>query len=143
MESLYVIGVDFGTDSSRALLVNARTGEVCGTGVASYQRWAKGLYCVPSEHQFRQHPLDYTESLERCILDCLAGAEQEVCDQRHIHFVSSCPDLDHRSINRATSRFALPNCSFPGTPQDPFLINAITSPKTILRNTLRHNNSNN
>lgn len=81
MESLYVIGVDFGTDSSRALLINARTGEVCGTGVAPYQRWAKGLYCVPSEHQFRQHPLDYIESLAQCILDCLAGAEQEIRDR--------------------------------------------------------------
>src|SRR5690606_8197112 len=66
-----------------------------------------------------------------------------LCDQRRIHCVSSRIDLDHRSVNRVTSRFALPNCSFPETPQDPFWINAVASPKTILRNTLRHNNSNN
>lgn len=78
MESLYVIGVDFGTDSARALLVNARNGEVLSTSVAPFNRWAKGWYCEPSENRFRQHPLDYIESLERCIADCLDNVETEV-----------------------------------------------------------------
>ena len=78
MDSRYVIGVDFGTDSARALLVNARNGEICSTSVAPFKRWAKGWYCEPSENRFRQHPLDYIESLERCIVDCLAKVNPDV-----------------------------------------------------------------
>ncbi|MGO1521451.1 MAG: ribulokinase [Sphingobacterium sp.] len=78
MDSRYVIGVDFGTDSARALLVNARNGETCSTSVAPFKRWAKGWYCEPSENRFRQHPLDYIESLERCIVDCLAKVNPDV-----------------------------------------------------------------
>ena len=41
----YVIGIDFGTDSCRALLVNALTGEELGSAVEFYTRWKQGLYC--------------------------------------------------------------------------------------------------
>lgn len=78
MESSYVIGIDFGTDSARAILVNAMNGAVCGIGVAPFERWATGSYCDPVVSQFRQHPLDYIESMERCVSDCLAQAGGEI-----------------------------------------------------------------
>ncbi len=63
----YVIGVDFGTGSVRALLVNAHNGEEIAISEFEYPRWKKGLYCDASRNQFRQHPLDYIEGLEHTI----------------------------------------------------------------------------
>ena len=78
MEKQYVIGVDFGTDSVRALVVNAHTGEAVGTHVHEYARWKQGRYCNPVQSQFRQHPLDYLEGLEASIQGALAQAPAEV-----------------------------------------------------------------
>lgn len=60
----YVIGLDYGTDSARAVLVNASTGKVVAESVHYYPRWAEGKYCDSSSQVFRQHPLDYYESLK-------------------------------------------------------------------------------
>ncbi len=76
MKQTYVIGVDYGTDSVRALLVDALTGEVVATSVAAYSRWSRGLYCRPDEAQFRQHPMDYIEGLE-CVLSEVVKAHPE------------------------------------------------------------------
>ena len=81
MKTTYSIGVDFGTDSVRALVVNAQTGETVGTHVHEYTRWKQGLYCNPATAQFRQHPLDYIEGLEACITGSLANAPAEVRQQ--------------------------------------------------------------
>lgn len=81
MNSQYVIGVDFGTDSVRALLVDAHTGQAVGTHVHEYVRWKQGLYCNPTQSQFRQHPLDYLEGLEASIKGALANAPAEVRSQ--------------------------------------------------------------
>ncbi|GEM68853.1 ribulokinase [Sphingobacterium mizutaii NBRC 14946 = DSM 11724] len=78
MKQSYVIGVDFGTDSARALLVDSANGEVLGSATSSFKRWKEGLYCDPKQSQFRQHPLDYIESLEACLKGCLANANDEI-----------------------------------------------------------------
>ncbi|MGB7529447.1 ribulokinase [Sphingobacterium cellulitidis] len=78
MKQSYVIGVDFGTDSARALLVDASNGEVIGSAVSNFKRWKEGLYCDPKRSQFRQHPLDYIESLEACVQGCLANVDDSV-----------------------------------------------------------------
>lgn len=81
MTTPYVIGVDFGSDSVRALVVNALTGETVGTHVHEYTRWKQGLYCDPATAQFRQHPLDYLEGLVACITGALSQATGEVKQQ--------------------------------------------------------------
>ncbi|MBB5282871.1 L-ribulokinase [Rhabdobacter roseus] len=78
IKTAYVIGVDFGTDSVRALVADAQTGEVQGTAVHAYRRWAQGLYCDPASSQFRQHPLDYLEGLEQSVLGALAQVPEQV-----------------------------------------------------------------
>ncbi len=63
----YALGLDYGTDSVRALLVDALTGNEVASNVVNYPRWKQGLYSVPAKDQFRQHPLDYLESLEQVV----------------------------------------------------------------------------
>jgi L-ribulokinase len=79
---VFVIGVDFGTDSVRALVVNAQTGQEAGSAVHYYPRWKQGLYCDAALQQYRQHPLDYLEGLEQSIKaalqQCPAGTAQLV-----------------------------------------------------------------
>src|ERR1700733_9277157 len=67
----FVIGVDYGSDSVRSVLINALNGEEIASSVFNYPRWKDGLYCNAAENQFRQHPLDYIEGLEITIKDCI------------------------------------------------------------------------
>jgi L-ribulokinase len=69
-----VLGADFGTDSVRVLALDPADGTVLGQGVRYYPRWKKGLYCDPVKQQFRQHPLDYLESLEGALKEALAAS---------------------------------------------------------------------
>ena len=78
MADKYVIGVDYGTDSVRSVVVNAMNGEIAGTAVFEYPRWKKGLYCDPAVNRFRQHPLDYIEGLENSILGALEGLNSDI-----------------------------------------------------------------
>lgn len=86
MKNQCVIGVDFGTDSVRAVVVDARTGESVGTHVHPYSRWKQGLYCDPARSQFRQHPLDYLEGLDASIRGALANAPAGV--EQHVAGIS-------------------------------------------------------
>ena len=81
MEQKFVIGVDYGTDSVRSVIVNAMNGEEVASSVFAYPRWKQGLYCDPSKNQFRQHPLDYVEGLEKTIKDCVEKAGKEVAEK--------------------------------------------------------------
>ena len=71
---IYVIGVDYGSDSVRSVLVNAANGIEIASSVFNYPRWQQGLFCDPASNLFRQHPLDYTEGLEHTIKECIAKA---------------------------------------------------------------------
>ncbi|MGS2761497.1 ribulokinase [Sinomicrobium sp. M5D2P9] len=62
--SKYVIGLDFGTDSVRAVLVDTANGETLESEVHWYGRWKEGKYCNAPENRFRQHPLDHIEGME-------------------------------------------------------------------------------
>ena len=68
----YVIGLDYGTDSVRALLVNARTGAEVAQAVHYYPRWQQGQYCNAAQNRFRQHPLDHLEGLETTVREVAA-----------------------------------------------------------------------
>ena len=73
----FVIGVDYGTDSVRSIIVDASNGRELASSVFMYPRWQQGLYCDAGQNQFRQHPLDYVEGLGFTIKDCIkkAGAD--------------------------------------------------------------------
>lgn len=76
----YVLGVDFGSDSVRSLVVDTSTGEEVAGAVANYRRWAEGLYSDAAQNQFRHHPLDYLEGLEECITQALAQVPSGVAE---------------------------------------------------------------
>ena len=72
-DTKYVIGLDYGSDSARAVVVDVADGKTLATAVKYYPRWKKGMYCVPSANQWRQHPLDYIEVLEGSVKEALAA----------------------------------------------------------------------
>ncbi len=74
MKRKYVLGVDFGTDSCRVILVNAATGDTLISAVKYYPRWKNKLYCDPENNQFRQHPLDYIETFEQAVIEVLQNS---------------------------------------------------------------------
>lgn len=74
----YVIGLDYGSDSCRALIVNAENGAEMATSVKYYPRWTQGKYCDPAKNQYRQHPLDYLEVMEASIKEALSLCDASV-----------------------------------------------------------------
>lgn len=74
----YVIGLDYGTDSVRTVIVKTSNGEEVASDVHHYSRWAEGKFCLPAANQFRQHPLDYLEGFEKTIKQCLEFVSPEV-----------------------------------------------------------------
>ena len=74
----YVIGVDYGSDSVRTIIVDAANGREVAASVYYYPRWKDQLYCNPADNRFRQHPLDYVEGLEETIKRCLVQAGPSV-----------------------------------------------------------------
>lgn len=79
-QAKYTIGLDYGTDSVRSLIVNVETGEEVASAVFEYPRWKKQMYCLASKNQFRQHPKDYLEGMEYTIVEALKMAPVDVAE---------------------------------------------------------------
>ncbi len=78
MDNKYTIGLDYGTDSVRSLIVNIETGEEVASAVYKYPNWGKGNYCNAPENRFRQHPQDYLNGLEFTVTEALKQAPADV-----------------------------------------------------------------
>lgn len=71
----YTIGIDFGTNSVRAVIVEANTGEEIATSVHHYQRGEQGVITdAANPHIARQHPADYRDGLVGCVTAALEQA---------------------------------------------------------------------
>lgn len=75
MDGPYVMGMDFGTDSVRVLLLDAQTGQEVSSAVADYPRWSAGEYCNPDQRQYSQHPSDYLEAMKKAVKDTLQNLD--------------------------------------------------------------------
>jgi L-ribulokinase len=68
MTGKYAIGLDFGTNSVRALVVDVRDGRELASAVSDYQRGDRGIIIDPGNpHLARQHPADYLAGIERAV----------------------------------------------------------------------------
>jgi L-ribulokinase len=76
----FVIGLDFGTDSVRALVVDTANGTEISNGVHYYTRWKQKKYCDAARSQFRQHPLDYMEGIEESVRKALSGLSADMVE---------------------------------------------------------------
>lgn len=75
MAGKYAIGLDYGTNSVRALVVDVRTGEELGTSVYEFPSGQRGVLLDPREPELaRQNPADYLEGLEESVRAALADA---------------------------------------------------------------------
>ena len=114
MNDRFVLGIDYGTDSVRSVLLNAFTGEETASSVFYYPRWKDGLYCNAVSNQFRQHPLDYLEGLEATIKDCLKKTGPETAS----NVVGISVDTTG-STPVAVNEQGTPLCLMPGLENNP------------------------
>ncbi|MCK4630635.1 MAG: ribulokinase, partial [Bacteroidales bacterium] len=78
MNNKYVIGVDYGTDSVRSVIIDTSNGNEISSFVFEYPLWKDEKYCDPERNRFRQHPADYIEGLEKTIREALENAPEAV-----------------------------------------------------------------
>ncbi|HET9703975.1 MAG TPA: ribulokinase [Vicinamibacterales bacterium] len=75
MPNAVTIGVDFGTNSARAIVVSCADGRVLGTGVSEYPSGDRGVLTHPRDpHLARQHPGDYLVALRSSVNGALDEA---------------------------------------------------------------------
>ena len=78
MPAAYTIGVDFGTNSVRAVVVGCRDGRTIGTRVFNYPSGDQGVLLDPHDpHLARQNPGDYLEGLRASVRGALADAARD------------------------------------------------------------------
>ncbi len=71
----FVLGLDFGTNSVRALIADTSTGEEVASCIHDYTRGRHGVILDEKDpHLARQHPLDYTEGMEQAVRGALEAA---------------------------------------------------------------------
>ncbi len=74
----FVLGIDFGTDSVRTIVVSAENGKKMASDVFYFPCWASGKYCDPAKNQFRQHPMDYIEGMETTVKNAVARSKVDI-----------------------------------------------------------------
>jgi L-ribulokinase len=74
----YTIGLDYGTNSVRALVVDTANGREAGTAVWNYAHGTVGVILSRDPNLARQHPADYVKGAEITIKNALADAKKNV-----------------------------------------------------------------
>ena len=76
MKNKYTIGLDYGTNSVRALIVDTANGREVGTAVWHYEHGTAGVILSRDPNLARQHPADYVKGAEVAIKKALADAKK-------------------------------------------------------------------
>ncbi|MGH7990402.1 MAG: ribulokinase, partial [Limisphaerales bacterium] len=78
MSVKYTIGLDYGTNSVRALIVDTANGRETGSAVWNYEHGTAGVILSRDPNLARQHPADYLKGAEVAIKKALADAKKNV-----------------------------------------------------------------
>jgi L-ribulokinase len=78
MSDTYTIGIDYGTNSVRAIVASLADGRIVGTHVFDYPSGDQGVLLHPKDpHLARQNPADYLGGLQASVDGALTEAERE------------------------------------------------------------------
>src|ERR1043165_8985546 len=76
--TMFTLGIDYGTNSVRALVVRCADGAEFGSSVVNYPSGKQGVLLDPKDHNLaRQHPADYLVGLEQSVKGALAAAKKK------------------------------------------------------------------
>jgi L-ribulokinase len=78
MANQYTIGLDYGTNSVRALIVNVANGAEVAAAVWTYAHGTQGVILSRDPNLARQHPSDYVNGAEITIKQALAASKKSV-----------------------------------------------------------------
>ncbi|MCC6356856.1 MAG: ribulokinase, partial [Verrucomicrobiae bacterium] len=78
MKPHYSLGLDYGTNSVRALIVNCANGREIATSVWNFAHGTRGVVLSRDPNLARQHPADYVLGAEKVIRATLAAAKRSV-----------------------------------------------------------------
>ena len=76
-ETKFTLGLDYGTNSVRAVLVDVTDGRELGTSVYEYETGQAGIILDPSDHNLaRQNPADYVKGIEVTVTEVIKQAKK-------------------------------------------------------------------
>src|SRR5229473_2479933 len=78
MTAKYSVGLDYGTNSVRTVIVNVVNGREVATAVWNYARGDQGVILSRDPNLARQHPADYASGAEVTIKKAVAAAKRSV-----------------------------------------------------------------
>lgn len=78
MSARYAIGLDYGTNSVRALIVDVRNGKEIASSVWTYAHGDQGVMLAKDPNLARQHPGDYVKGAETTIKKAVAEAGRKL-----------------------------------------------------------------
>ena len=74
---MYTLGIDYGTNSVRALVVRCSDGAELGSSIVNYPSGQQGILLDPKDHNLaRQSPADYVFGLQKSVKGALAQARR-------------------------------------------------------------------
>ncbi len=75
----YTIGLDYGTNSVRCLIVDVTNGDEVGSNVYEYETGEAGIILDPADHNLaRQNPADYVKGIEVTVKAAIAEVKNKV-----------------------------------------------------------------
>ena len=74
----YTIGLDYGTNSARAIVVNVANGREIAAAVWTYEHGKEGVILSRDPNLARQHPADYLKGADVTIRRALSEARRAV-----------------------------------------------------------------
>ena len=75
---MFTLGIDYGTNSVRALIVRCADGKEFGSAIVPYPSGKEGILLDPKDHNVaRQNPADYLFGLEKSVKAALAAAKKQ------------------------------------------------------------------